>query len=61
MDLNSLFGNLHNYEETKDLFKDIMKDSNKDFFWPCSQERRCFVCISDSEASDQDEIPDDEY
>lgn len=30
MDLNLLFGNLCNYEETKVLRKEIMKDSNKE-------------------------------
>lgn len=30
MDLNTLFGNLNNYEETKALQKDIMKKSSKE-------------------------------
>lgn len=49
MDLNSLFGNLCNYEETKSLRRDIMKDSGKENFVALFQKKEIFV--GDSEAS----------
>lgn len=63
MDLNSLFGNMCNYEETKALRKDIMKDSNKEKFVALLSKNEISDYVSDSDVSDQDntsnEYPDE--
>ncbi|CAH1450439.1 unnamed protein product [Lactuca virosa] len=53
MDLNSLFGNLRNYEETKALRKEIMKDSDKEKFVALMSRKETIKHISESENSDQ--------
>lgn len=59
MDLNSLFGNMCNYKETKALCKDIMKDPNKEKFVALFSRKE--ISVSDFEASDQHKTFDDVY
>ena len=60
MDLNSLFGNLQNYEDTKALRKEIMKESGKEEYVPLVSRKEIMKHISDSNNSDQDEENDED-
>lgn len=60
MDLNSLFRNLTNYEETKVVRKDIIKDSNKEKFMALVSRKEATNIISDSNDSNQGEGSNDD-
>ncbi|CAI9294851.1 unnamed protein product [Lactuca saligna] len=52
MDLNSLFGNLRNYEETKSLCKEIVKESSKENSVAMVSRKETRKTIIDSDNSD---------
>ena len=55
MDLTYLFDNLQNYEETKVVRKEIMKDSNKEKYVSLVSQKEAMKHINDSDNSDQGE------
>lgn len=60
MDLNSLFGNLRNYEKTKALRKYLMRDSKKEKYVALVSIKEAVSLINDFDDSDQGEINNDE-
>ena len=52
MDINSLFGNLRNYEEAKALHKYIMKDSGKEKYVTFVSQMKAMNLFSDSDNPD---------
>ncbi|KAL7615703.1 hypothetical protein Lser_V15G01817 [Lactuca serriola] len=60
MDLNYLFGKLQNYEETKALHKEIMKESSKEKYVDLVYRKEARKTISDLDNSDQAEEPDED-
>lgn len=54
MDLQSLYGNLHNYEETTILHKEIMKQKFKDT--PSALFSKNSSCNSDSDTKKSDDV-----
>ena len=61
MDLNSLFRNLRNYEETKVVHKEIMKESNKEKFISLMSRKETIKYISELENLDSGEQSDEDH